>query len=66
MMDKKLQDRALNFLIIDGAFFVVMGSLAGGIFLMGLALKILNLNPAQIGILAALPMFANLIQISAR
>ncbi len=62
-MDPKVQNRALNFSIIDGALSAVMGSLAGGIFLMGFALKILKAQPQQIGILAALPMFANLIQI---
>ncbi|MDB4349751.1 MFS transporter [Omnitrophica bacterium] len=62
-MDKSSQDKALNFSIIDGALSAVMGSLAGGIFLMGFALKVLKAQPQQIGILAALPMFANLIQI---
>ena len=62
-MDEKQLNRALNFSIIDGALSAIMGSLAGGIFLMGFALKILKASPAQIGILAALPMFANLIQI---
>ncbi|MFH1441569.1 MAG: MFS transporter [Candidatus Omnitrophota bacterium] len=62
-METNQQNKALNFSIIDGAFSAVMGSLAGGIFLMGFALKILKAQPQQIGILAALPMFANLIQI---
>jgi len=62
-MDKNAQNKALNFSIIDGAFSAIMGSLAGGIFLMGFALKILKAEPQQIGILAALPMFANIIQI---
>ena len=62
-MDPKVQNRALNFSIIDGALSAVMGSLAGGIFLMGFALKFLKAEPQQIGILAALPMFANLVQI---
>ena len=62
-MDTKTQNKALNFSIIDGALSAVMGSLAGGIFLMGFALKILKAKPEQIGILAALPMLANLIQI---
>lgn len=62
-MDKKEIESALNYSIIDGAFSSIMGSLAGGIFLMGFALKVLKANPAQIGVLAALPMFANLIQI---
>ena len=62
-MEKNLQNRALNFSIIDGALAAVMGSLAGGIFLIGFAIKVLKATPEQIGILAALPMFANLVQI---
>jgi len=62
-MDNKVQAKALQFSVIDGALSAIMGSLAGGIFLMGFALKILRAEPQQIGILAALPMFANLIQI---
>ncbi len=55
--------KALSFSIIDGALSALMGSLAGGIFLMGFAIKILHAEAAQIGILASLPMFANLIQV---
>jgi len=62
-MEQKQLDRALNFSIIDGALASIYGSLAGGIFLMGFALKILNAKAEQIGFLAALPMFANLIQL---
>lgn len=62
-MDAEIQKRALNFSIYDGALSAIMGSLAGGIFLMGFALKILKARPEQIGFLAALPMMANLIQI---
>jgi len=62
-MDEKTQHRALTFSTIDGALSAVMGSLAGGMFLMGFAIKILKAMPQQIGILAALPMFANLVQI---
>ncbi len=62
-MDTKTQNKALNLSIIDGALSAVMGSLAGGIFLMGFALKILKAKPEQIGFLAGLPMLANLIQI---
>jgi len=62
-MDSKLQNKALNYSTIDGALSAVMGSLAGGMFLMGFAIKILKATPQQIGILAALPMFANLVQI---
>jgi len=62
-MDEKTQSKALRFSIFDGALSAVMGSLAGGIFLMGFALKILKAKPEQIGFLAALPMLANLVQI---
>jgi MFS family permease len=56
-------DRSLGYSIIDGAFSAVMGSLAGGIFLTGFAIKALNAQAAQIGVLASLPMLANLVQI---
>lgn len=62
-MDNRAQAKALQFSVIDGALSAIMGSLAGGIFLMGFALKVLKAEPQQIGVLAALPMFANLIQI---
>ena len=63
MDTQKSTDKALSFSIIDGALSAVMGSLAGGIFLIGFAIKVLKATPEQIGILAALPMFANLVQI---
>jgi MFS family permease len=56
-------DRALGYSIIDGAFSAVMGSLAGGIFLAGFAIKVLNAQAGQIGVLASLPMLANLVQV---
>ncbi len=62
MTDKNIT-KSLNFSIIDGAFSAVMGSLAGGIFLTGFALNVLKAQASQIGVLAALPMFANLVQI---
>ncbi|MFC1590253.1 MFS transporter [Candidatus Omnitrophota bacterium] len=62
-MDERTQNKALAFSTIDGALSAVMGSLAGGMFLMGFAIKILKATSQQIGILAALPMFANLVQI---
>jgi hypothetical protein len=63
LLDANQQNKALTFSIVDGALSAVMGSLAGGMFLMGFALKILKAQPQQIGILASLPMFANLVQI---
>ncbi len=62
-MQANQQNRALTLSIVDGALSAIMGSLAGGMFLMGFALKILRAQPQQIGILASLPMFANLVQI---
>ncbi|UCB56456.1 MAG: MFS transporter [Candidatus Omnitrophota bacterium] len=62
-MDIDQTNRALRLSVIDGALSAVMGSLAGGIFLMGFALKILNASAQQVGILASLPFFANLAQI---
>jgi len=62
-MDENTRNKALAYSTIDGALSAVMGSLAGGMFLMGYAIKILKADPAQIGMLAALPMLANLVQI---
>ena len=62
-MDESALKRGLRYSIIDGALAATMSSLAGGIFLMGFALKILKANPWEIGVLASLPMFANLIQL---
>lgn len=42
-MDTSQQNKALTLSIVDGALSAVMGSLAGGMFLMGFALKILFL-----------------------
>ncbi|MBN1621821.1 MAG: MFS transporter [Endomicrobiales bacterium] len=62
-MNETIQKKALSFSIIDGALSSIMGSLVGGIFLTGFAIKILKAQPQQIGVLAALPMLANLVQI---
>ncbi|MDP8262973.1 MAG: MFS transporter [Candidatus Ancaeobacter aquaticus] len=62
-MDRIQQDKALRYSIIDGGLSSVMDAIAGGIFLTGFALKVLHAEPHQIGILASLPMFANLTQI---
>lgn len=56
------REQGLHYSLFDGAFAAMMGSLAGGVFLMGFALKVLHATPAQIGLLAALPMVANVIQ----
>jgi MFS family permease len=62
-MENNIRDKDLNYSIVDGALSAIMGSLAGGMFLTGFALKVLKAQPQQIGVLAALPMFANLVQI---
>lgn len=56
-------EKDLRMSIYDGAFATMMGSLCGGIFLVGFALNILNANALQVGILAALPVSANMAQI---
>ncbi|MCC5843950.1 MAG: MFS transporter [Verrucomicrobia bacterium] len=55
--------KALRTSIFDGAFATVMGSLCGGIFLVGFALNVLSATTLQVGILAALPVSANMAQI---
>ena len=62
-MSPEATKRALNTSIIDGAFATVMGSLCGGIFLVGFALNILDATTLQVGILAALPVSANMAQL---
>lgn len=63
MIDPGTQQQALRDSTLDGAFAAVMGAWAGGMFLMGFALKILHATTQQIGMLAALPTFANFTQI---
>ena len=62
-MDEKLQNKALSYSLLDGAFAALADSIAGGIFLTAFALKVLDAEPGQIGVLASLPMFANIVQI---
>ncbi len=61
--DDKTTANALRMSILDGAFATMMGSLCGGIFLIGFALNVLDATPIQVGILAALPVSANMVQI---
>ncbi|GIX47312.1 MAG: MFS transporter [Candidatus Tectimicrobiota bacterium] len=63
-MEATLRTRALRDSTLDGAFSAVMGSLTGGVFLTGFALKVLHAQPQQIGVLAALPTLANLVQLA--
>jgi hypothetical protein len=62
-MDTSVTNKDLKYSMIDGALSSIMDSLVGGMFLTGFALKVLKAQPQQIGVLAALPMFANLVQI---
>ncbi|MCC5790176.1 MAG: MFS transporter [Opitutales bacterium] len=56
-------NRSLSLSIWDGAFATMMFSLCGGIFLVGFALTILDASALQVGILAALPVSANIAQV---
>lgn len=49
--------------VLDGACATIMASLAGGIFLVGFALNVLGASTLQVGILAALPVSANVAQL---
>ena len=62
-MDNTIRERGLRLSVIDGAFSAVMGGLCGGIFLVGFVLKVLDADTGKIGVIASLPMFANLIQL---
>ena len=54
--------RSLRFSLCDGALATMMVSLAGGVFLVGFAMNVLGASTVQVGILAALPLSANLAQ----
>lgn len=56
-------ETALRMSIYDGAFATMMSSLCGGIFLIGFAINVLGATALQVGILAALPVSANMAQI---
>jgi len=55
--------RALTLSSIDGALATMMASLAGGLFLTGFAIEVLGASNVQVGILAALPVSANVAQL---
>lgn len=63
MLSEEQTRHALRFSIWDGAFATMMGSLCGGIFLVGFALNVLSATALQVGILAALPVSANIAQL---
>lgn len=61
-MDSNELTRAMRWSIADGALATAMGTLTSGVFLTGLALA-LGATPLQIGILAALPSLATVMQL---
>jgi MFS family permease len=61
-MDSKVLTRAMRWSIADGALATAMGTLTSGVFLTGLALA-LGATRLQIGILAALPTLATVMQL---
>ncbi len=54
--------KALNLSIVEGSFSTVMTTVIGGVFLTGFAL-LMGANDLIIGLLASLPLLANLVQI---
>lgn len=62
-MDSPSLARAMRLSVADGALATVMGSLTTGVFLTGLALA-LDATRLQIGILAAIPALANVMQLT--
>ena len=61
-MESNELTRAMRWSIADGALATAMGTLTSGVFLTGLALA-LDATPLQIGILAALPSLATVMQL---
>ncbi len=57
-------ERSLHYSIVEGTYSTVMGNLTGGVFLTGFALS-LGAGNFQIGLLAAIPALASLVQIPA-
>ena len=62
-MDSNQLARAMRWSIADGALATVMGTLTSGVFITGLALA-LGASELQIGILAALPPLATVMQLA--
>lgn len=63
-MDDVTRKAALSRSVADGIFGTVWTSLTGGAFLVGYALKVFNADGGVIGMLAALPLFANVVQVA--
>jgi MFS family permease len=55
--------KALNYSIIDGGLSSIAGAMFSGVFITGFALNVLKADLTEIGILAALPILANVIQV---
>src|SRR3954469_20106448 len=62
-MEDGVLRRSMNLSVAEGALATVMGTLAGGVFLTGFALE-MGASGFQIGVLSALPVFANLAQLA--
>ncbi|RMH03716.1 MAG: MFS transporter [Nitrospirae bacterium] len=63
MSDNRATEQGLNNSLYDAALSSVWSSLCGGIFLTGFALQVLRADAQSIGLLAALPTIANLVQL---
>ncbi len=63
-LDEITRKAALSRSIADGIFGTMWTSLTGGAFLVGYALKVFNAGGSAIGMLAALPLFANIVQVA--
>jgi MFS family permease len=63
-VDDVTRKAALSRSVADGLFGTIWTSLTGGVFLVGYALKVFHASSSLIGILAALPLFANIVQVA--
>ena len=55
--------KGLKYSIIEGGFSATFGAMFSSVFITGFALKFLDADLGKIGILAALPILANAIQV---
>ena len=63
-MNRARQNAALSNSVADGVFGTIWTSLTGGAFLVGYALKVFHADAGVIGLLAALPLLANIVQVA--
>ncbi|MDB5343547.1 MAG: major facilitator transporter [Schlesneria sp.] len=61
-MDAALLKRSMNLSVAEGSLATIMGTLTSGVFLTGFALE-MGATRLQIGVLSALPVCANLVQL---